>query len=171
MEQENAPDLPVEGWLKTLGIDSLIQWDVLAFVYRHRTSLVGADAIARLLGYANDPVVATLDMLESLGFVGRSRATHGVRLYQFILPSDSPRRDTFERLTALADSRAGRLRLIKVLRPRDAATPEGSQAAEGGLAEFRPSIPIAKLRPALATGQRTSADREEEGGELWLKVS
>jgi hypothetical protein len=50
MEQENPPDPHVESCLKTLGIHSLLQWDVLAFVYRHRTSLVGAEAIAGLLG-------------------------------------------------------------------------------------------------------------------------
>lgn len=171
MEPENPPDPYVEGWLKTLSIDSLLQWDVLAFVYRHRTSLVGAEAIARLLGYANDPVVAALDVLESLGFVERSRATHGVRLYQFTLPPDPPRRDTFECLVAVADSRAGRLCLLKVLRARDRATPEGRGASEGVLAEAGPSLPISKFRPALATRQHSPDDRENSGGEKWLKVS
>jgi hypothetical protein len=164
---EDSPDLPLEGWLKTLGIDSLVQWDVLTFVYRHRASLVGAEAIAHLLGYTNDPVVVALDVLESLEFVGRSRATHGVRLYQFTLPSDPTRRDCFERLNALAESRAGRLRLVKVLRPRDRPSPEGCQGAQDALAEVEPTLPIAKLRPALGP----SEEGEENGGEKWLKVS
>ena len=171
MEPDNPPDAHVEGWLKTLGIDSLLQWDALAFVYRHRTSLVGADAIAHLLGYANDPVVAALDVLETLGFVERSRATHGVRLYQFTLPPDSPRSDCFEHLAALADSRAGRLRLLRVLRPRAQAPPEERGASEGVLAEAGPSLPIAKFRHALATRQDSPGDRENSGGEKWLKVS
>jgi hypothetical protein len=168
--QGDPPDLPLEGWLKTLGIDSLIQWDVLAFVYRHRTSLVGAEAIARLLGYANDPVVAALDVLEALEFVGRSRATHGVRLYQFTLPPDPTRRDFFERLNALAESRAGRLRLIEVLRPRDQAAPEGHQGVPDALGGAGPSLPIGKLRPAPAARLYPPDDREEEGGTKWLKV-
>lgn len=176
MAQENAPDLPVEGWLKTLGIDSLIQWDVLAFVYRHRTSLLGAEAIARLLGYANDPVVAALDVLESVGFVGRSRATHGVRLYQFTLPPGSPRRDPFEQLTALAEDRAGRLRLIKALRPPDESAPEGRQAATLPLSiretiKLVPLVPVVKLRAAPAATLHTQDAGEEEGGATWLKVS
>jgi hypothetical protein len=35
MAQDNQPDLQVEGWLKTVGIESLCQWDVLVFLYRH----------------------------------------------------------------------------------------------------------------------------------------
>jgi hypothetical protein len=167
--QENAPELPIEGWLKTLGIDSLTQWDVLGFVYRHRTSLVGAEAIARLLGYANDPVLAALDVLESLGFVERSRAAGGVRLYQFNLPTDSPRRDSFERLTALADSRAGRLRLIKVVRARDQAPPR-CHAANGNFAEASPLLPLAKPRSALATTLDRQNSREYEGGATWRQV-
>jgi hypothetical protein len=115
--------------------------------------------------------VAALDVLETLGFVERSRATHGVRLYQFTLPPDSPRRDSFERLVALAESRAGRLRLLKVLRPRDQATPEGRGDSEGLRAEAGPFLPITKLRPALATRQHAPDDWEKEEGEQWLKVS
>src|SRR5947209_7733832 len=106
---DDASDLPVKGWLKSLGIDSPAQWDVLVFVCRHRTSLIGAEAIARLLGYADEPVLAALDVLECLGFVERSRANRAVRLYQFALPPDSQFRDAFDRLTALAGDRAGRL--------------------------------------------------------------
>ena len=109
-------------------------------------------------------------MLESLGFVERSRAIHGVRLYQFALPPDSPRRDAFERLTDLAGDRAGRLRLIKVLRSRDQPTPEGRQPAQDVLAKPRQLLPLAKLRPALATPPHPQHASEESGGEKWLKV-
>jgi hypothetical protein len=167
---EDASDLPVEAWLKTLGIDSLVQWDVLAFVYRHRTSLIGGEAIAGLLGHATDPVVAALDVLESLALVARSRATHGVRLYQFTLPPDPTRRDALERLNALAESRAGRLRLRELLRPRDQAAPEARQAARDVLAGAGPVLPMAKLRPAPEARFYPSVRTEEEGGEKWLKV-
>ena len=58
MAQDNQPDLQVEGWLKTLGIESLCQWDVLVFLYRHQPTLVRAEHIARLLGDATAEVVA-----------------------------------------------------------------------------------------------------------------
>jgi len=35
MDPENVPDLVLEGWLRTLGIESLCQCDVLVFFYRH----------------------------------------------------------------------------------------------------------------------------------------
>src|SRR5713226_8339517 len=92
MAQDNQPDLQVEGWLKTLGIESLCQWDVLVFLYRHQSSLVGADQIALFLSYANAEVVAALDSLECSGLVERSRVSQGVRLYQLTAPAD-PTRD------------------------------------------------------------------------------
>ena len=66
---DDISDADIDGWLHTLGITSLCQWDVLVFLYRHQTSLVGADVIAHLLGYASDLVVAALDVLEFLGLV------------------------------------------------------------------------------------------------------
>jgi hypothetical protein len=48
MAQDNPPDLLVEGWLKTLGIESLCQWDVLVFLYRHQPTLVRAEYMSRL---------------------------------------------------------------------------------------------------------------------------
>ena len=109
MAQDNQPDLQVEGWLKTLGIESLCQWDVLVFLYRHQSSLVSAEHIARFLGYATAEVVAALDSLESSGFVERSRVSQGVRLYQLTAPADPPRRDALERLLPFVDSHTGRL--------------------------------------------------------------
>ena len=129
MDSETPPDLQVEGWLKTLGVASLCQWDVLVFLYRHQTSLAGVAFIANLLGYATEPVVAALDYLESLGLVQRSRVSQNVRLYQFTVPSDPLRGDAYERLLALADSRAGRVLLSKKLRGRDRIHQEMRQAA------------------------------------------
>src|SRR5260370_4181747 len=80
MAQDNQPHFQVEDWLKTLGIESLCQWDVLVFQYRHQSSLVSAEDIARFLGYATASVVAALDTLESSGFVGRWQVSHGVLL-------------------------------------------------------------------------------------------
>ncbi len=116
MGQESAPDLLVEGWLTTLGIESLSQWDVLVFLYRHQASLVSAEHIARLLGYATGEVVAALDRLEFLGLVARSRVSQGVRLYQYTAPAAPRRGDALDGLTTMADSRSGRLFLAKKFR-------------------------------------------------------
>jgi hypothetical protein len=116
MAQDNQPDLQVEGWLKILGIESLCQWDVLVFVFRHQSSLVGAEHIARLLGDTTAEVVAALDSLESSGLVQPSRVSQGVRLYQLTEPADPTRRDALGRLMTLADSHTVRLLLGRRLR-------------------------------------------------------
>ena len=113
MHQENPPDAEVDGWLKTLGIESLCQWDVLVFLHGHPMSLLGPAYLASLLNYEIGPVAAAL---ESLLLVERSRVSNGVRLYQFTMPTDPQRRDASERLFALANSRAGRVLLSKKLR-------------------------------------------------------
>ena len=112
---QDQPDLQVEGWLKTLGIESLYQWDVLIFVYRHQSSLVSAEDIARFMGYATAEVVAALDSVESSGLVERSRVSQGVRLYQLTAPADPTRRDALERLMTLVDCHTVRLLLARRL--------------------------------------------------------
>ena len=123
MVQDNTPDAEVTDRLKTLGIVSLCQWDLLMFLYRHQISLFGADYLVRLSGYPTESVVAALDALESLGLVGRSRISQGARYYQFIAPSAPPRDEAFAWLLALASHRDGRLRLLRQL-PRDSRRPE-----------------------------------------------
>jgi len=109
MVQDNQPDLQVEGWLNTLGIESLCQWDVLVFLDRHQSSLVNAEHIARFLGYATAEVVAALDSAEASGLVERSRVSQGVRLYELIAPADATRRDALKRLLTFVDSHTRRL--------------------------------------------------------------
>jgi hypothetical protein len=140
MPNEDISDDEIDGWLKTLGVVSLCQWDVLIFLYRHQTSLVGADFIARLLGYASDPVVAALDVLEYLGLVSRSRVSQIVRLYQFTVPSDPQRGDAWARLLPLASHRGGRVRLAKSLRGGDQTDQERLEAAQRFLAEAQQSL-------------------------------
>jgi hypothetical protein len=121
---ENAPDISaVKNWLLTAGIESLCHWDTLVFLYRHQASLVSAEHISSLLGYATGEVVAALEHLESLEFVKPSRASQGVRLYQSSAPVDPPRGDSFDRLMSLADSRAVRLLLAKRWRRGDRSDP------------------------------------------------
>ncbi len=109
MAQDNQPDLQVESWLKTLGIESLCQWDMLVFLDRHPSILVSTEDVALFVGYATADVVAALDSLESTGLVERSRVSQGVRLYHLTAPADPTRRDALERLMTLADSHTVRL--------------------------------------------------------------
>ena len=131
MSDEHPSDIDINGWLHTLGITSRCQWDVLIFLYRHQTSLVGADLIARFLGYANVPVVDALDVLGGLGLVTRSRVSLIARLYQLGIPSHPSRSDAWARLLDLANTRAGRVHLSTLLRGAELHTPE---AVAGGVA-------------------------------------
>jgi hypothetical protein len=124
MQHENISDAEIDSWLKTLGITSLCQWDVLVFLYHHQTSLVGANLIAHLLGYASDPVVAALDVLAFLGLVERSRVSQVARLYQFTVPSDPQRCEAWIGLLPLASHRVGRVRLAQRLRGGDQTAQE-----------------------------------------------
>jgi DNA-binding MarR family transcriptional regulator len=170
MESHDAPELPVDAWLKILDIGSLTQWDVLIFLCHHRTTLVGAEFIARLLGYGTAPVVAALDVLESRGLVHRSRVSQGARLYQFALPGDPPGRDAFERLTALANSRAGRLRLFKHLKPRDQTPRERLVAMQSFVAEARQSFQVAQRRFQQAERRHSGNGQGEQRERPWKKA-
>ncbi|HWY85768.1 MAG TPA: helix-turn-helix domain-containing protein [Gemmataceae bacterium] len=112
-------DLPVDDWLKTLGIESLCQWDTIVFLDRHPSILVGTEYIARLLGYAAAEVLAALDSLKTSGLVEYSRVSQEVRFYQVTASADATRRDAWDRLMTLADSRTARLLLARRLRGRD----------------------------------------------------
>jgi DNA-binding MarR family transcriptional regulator len=146
MSDEHLSDAEIDSWLNTLGITSLCQWDVLVFLYHHQTSLLGADFIARLLGYASGLVIAALDVLEFLGLVERSRVSQIVRFYQFTVPSDPQRNDAWARLLAVASQRAGRVRLAKRLRGGDQADQERLQAAQRFLAEAQQAVQAIRLR-------------------------
>ena len=71
------PDTAVASWLHTLGLASRCQLDVLLFLSRHQTTLLDAETLARLLGYATEPVLDALDILEALDLVERSRVSQG----------------------------------------------------------------------------------------------
>jgi hypothetical protein len=127
MAQDNQLDLQVEGWLKILGIESLFQWDVLVFLYRHQSTLVRAEHIARLLGDSTAEVVAALESLESAGLVQPSRVSRGVRWYQLTAPAHPSSRAVFWRLMSLADNPNVRLLLGRRLRGDD--RPDQNQEA------------------------------------------
>ena len=156
----NPPrDPEVADWLHILGIVSLCQWDVLVFLYRHRTTLLGAADLARLLGYPSDSIVVALDVLEALTLVARSRVPKGARLYQFSVLLDSPRGEAFARLQALADHRAGRVRVAQQLR-LDRTHGETLQAAKRFLADARQRLQVV----------RQHAQQREERKKRWRKA-
>lgn len=126
MHRDDLPDLRIEGWLAALGVESLCEWDVLVFLYRHRASLVSAEHIARLLGYSTSEAVAALESLEALGLVRRSRVSQGARLYQFAVPADPPRGEAVDRLMGVAASRT-----VRVLVTRKLRRSEGTGQSQG----------------------------------------
>ena len=111
--------IQIQECLRGLGISSLVDWDVLVFVYRHQAILADADQIARLLCCPGNAVCDTLDNLESLKLIRRSRGSRGVHLYQCVSSeADHASQGCFRQLLALAENRAGRLVLVKKLRQR-----------------------------------------------------
>jgi hypothetical protein len=119
MAQDIELGVQVEGWLKTLGIESLCQWDMLVFLHRHPSLLIGAENIPFFLGFPMAEAVAALDSLDSSGLVERSGVSQGVRLYEVTASADPARRDALERLMTLADSHAVRLLLGRRRRGSD----------------------------------------------------
>lgn len=110
MDQEKSLDFQIQECLTRLDISSPVEWDVLAFVYRHQASLANADQIARMLGYPSTVVGDALDHLESLKLIRRSRVSQGVRLYQFVSSEADPSSQScFQQLITLAENPAVRL--------------------------------------------------------------
>jgi DNA-binding MarR family transcriptional regulator len=158
--QQNPPlDSEVAGWLHTLGVESLCEWHVLIFLYRHQTTLLGAEYLARLLGYTTEPVVAALDVLESLELVERSRVSQGARLYKFLAPLASPGSEAFAQLQTLADDRAGRIRIYMQLRRGDSSPRATLQRAQR-YKNAQQRVQEAKRR----------AQQLEERKQRWLKA-
>src|SRR4051794_10559792 len=114
MMPENSNDFLVHEHLQSLGVSLLIEWDVLAFLYRHGSSLTSAPHIARLLGYNRAAVSTALDRLASLGLIHRSRSSQGIRLFRFS-PADTSMKASLVDLMNLAEKRPGRLVLLKYL--------------------------------------------------------
>jgi DNA-binding MarR family transcriptional regulator len=181
MQHEHLSDAEIDGLLKTLRITSLCQWDVLVFLYYHQASLLGANFIAHLLGYASDPVVAALDGLTFLGLVERSRVSQVARLYQFTVPSDPKRRDALIALLPLASHRAGRVRLAQHLRGGDQTAQEEREEARRLLSQAQQSIQASRqglreTRHSLTEAQQSiQASRQllhpyARGEDSWRKA-
>jgi hypothetical protein len=116
MDGNTVSEAEVQDWLRTLGITSLCQWDVVVFLYRHRDSLMGADHLAHLLGYETAFIVGAMEELEALGLLRRSRISKGARFYHFIPPSETHHITALGGLLAFTHHQPGRWRLSRLLR-------------------------------------------------------
>jgi DNA-binding MarR family transcriptional regulator len=118
VDRDKSPDILIHECLEDLGVSLLGDWDVLMFLYRHQFSLANADQIARLLGHPSKAVGEALERLESQALIQRSRSSQGARFYRFkFSEAQSAPESCLRRLLSLAETRAGRLFLIKHLRP------------------------------------------------------
>lgn len=115
METENPQDKLVLESLQALGITRVSEWETLAFVSRHAASLGTAAQIAPFIGYDKADIAAALRKLEALGLLQRSRVSQGVRFYQLSEPREPDRESHLLALVNLAQSRMGRLLVIKHL--------------------------------------------------------
>ena len=129
MAQENIVDADVRSWLQSIGVESLCQWDVLTFLYRHGTTILPPKGLARLLGYRMEPVVAALGSLAALQLLHWSAQSRGPSSYQLMVPPAPSQNNALERLLALSDHRSGRLLLDKHLGRGDRTPNEGLQRA------------------------------------------
>jgi DNA-binding MarR family transcriptional regulator len=117
--------------METLGIRSIAEWDVLAFLHRHGTSLASAELISGLLGYPRAIVGSALDSLTSAGLVERSRRDLGVRVYRLALREVSDAlRHSLRELMTIAKDRQGRLLLVRYFQ---AEQPGSRRRGHGGL--------------------------------------
>jgi DNA-binding MarR family transcriptional regulator len=116
MPAEKSHDALVLERLKALGVTLISEWDTLAFLYTHASSLGTAAQIARLIGYDKAEIGIALHKLETLGLMQRSRVSQGIRIYQFAEPPEASRRSCLEELMSMAQNRTGRLLLLKHLK-------------------------------------------------------
>ena len=115
IDREPNSEVLVRSYLESMGISLLSEWDMLAFIYRHGSSLGSIDQIARLIGYEAEVVGEALDRLETNKLIERSGPHQGVRLHR--LSTDVAHRDCLQQLVNLTGTRGERLLLTKLLKP------------------------------------------------------
>jgi hypothetical protein len=116
MEVEKSQDIDPLERLRIIGVALLSEWDALAFLYHHPTSLCTAAQIARLIGHDKAEIGKALNRLEALGLIRRSRDSQGIRLYRFSGPEEPSRRSSLLELVSIAQTRYGRLLLLNHLK-------------------------------------------------------
>lgn len=116
-ERVQTLESSLQSCVDNVGISSLCDWDVFAFVYRHVTSLTTAEQIARLLGYESGVVGAALGRLETQKLIECSRPSRGVRIYRVLNSNNLEHQRCLQELLTLSETRAGRLELARQLSP------------------------------------------------------
>jgi hypothetical protein len=119
----NPAEPLVKGYLESIGISLLMDWDILIFLYRHGVVLSNTDQIARLMNCESTTTFNALNRLESRGLIESSRPSRGVRFYKAVISSGVSHQSTFQQLLSLTGNRTGRLTLTKILKSN---TREGS---------------------------------------------
>jgi DNA-binding MarR family transcriptional regulator len=117
VEEDKSPNNWVAEHLKSLGLSSLCEWDVLLFLGRHHTTLGNTALIAGLLNYPSQAVSDALESLESKKLIRSSRSSQDVRFYQLVMSEDRAE-SSFQHLLNLGESRDGRLLVVKHLQRR-----------------------------------------------------
>ena len=131
IESETNSEISVRTWLENVGISSLSQWDVLAFIYRHGPCLTSAEQIACLIGYETTAVTAALDWLGHENVIERAGLCQ-VRLHRIAAFPDDERGRSLQQLVTLSGNRNGRLLLRKLLRPSRIGSRQEEQSARFG---------------------------------------
>ena len=67
-------EIPFERHLEILDISAIAEWDVLAFLYRHGTTIASAAHMVRLIGYSQSVVASALDNLTKAGLIQSSHS-------------------------------------------------------------------------------------------------
>jgi DNA-binding MarR family transcriptional regulator len=155
MAPHHPSDPEITTWLTTVGITSRCQWDVLVFLARHQTTLLGAADLARLLGYPSDAIVVALDGLETQALVTRSRVSQGARLYHCCVLPDGPRQAALAHLLTLAADRVGRVRVAQQLRP-DATPMQKLDQAQHFLRDAQQRLRLLRSQADARRARRTS---------------
>lgn len=115
MTQEQVAAADVHHCLRTVGVESLCRLDVLSFLYRHRTTLLPPERLARLLGYRIELVVAALESLAALRLLQWVIKSPDASSCRLMLQPWQSQSDALERLLALGEHRSGRLLLSQHL--------------------------------------------------------
>jgi biotin operon repressor len=117
----SSSELDLHALIDNLGIGDLTEWEVLAFLYRHGTSLASAEQLGQMIGIGSDAIRDAIDLLTSAGLIVRSSSARGVRLYRLATAIENDtRQHSLDELMKLSGDRRSRLLLLKCLRERTA---------------------------------------------------
>jgi hypothetical protein len=109
-------EIPFERHLETLNISGIAEWDVLAFLHRHGTTIESTAHMVRLIGYSQSVIESALDSLTRARLIQGARGLDGIGLYKLVPPDTPARQDCLDALIKMSERRSGRVQLIGALR-------------------------------------------------------